>query len=171
MTNIRRYYRPGSIVFITSVCYQRQPLLKQDTDKELLLSVMREIKADNPYKMEAYVIMDNHFHWMIKPGGDGNFSAVMQSLKLGFTHLYKAEHGIEGNFVAWQRRFWDHVIRDEDDLKRHMDYVHYNPVKHGCAGLPLDYPWSSFRAYVAKEYYAENWGEAEPAEIKRMDFE
>ena len=67
MTNIRRYYVPDAPVFITAVCYQRKPFLKGDTTKELLLSVMREVKLTKPFGMLGYVILDDHFHWIIKP--------------------------------------------------------------------------------------------------------
>ncbi len=68
--------------------------------------------------------------------------------------------GRAGTF--WQRRYWDHHIRDRDDLRRHLDYIHFNPVRHGCASAPADHRWSSFRAYVARGRYPATWGEADP---------
>jgi len=71
----------------------------------------------------------------------------------------------------WQRRFWDHIIRDEDDLKMHVDYIHYNPVKHGLVARPEDYPYSSYRYWFERGYYEEEWGHSEPENLKGMDFE
>ena len=71
MTNVRRYYIPNTPVFITAVCYGRKPFLKNDADKELLLSVMRDVKFSKPFSMIAYVLLDDHFHWIIKPCRSG----------------------------------------------------------------------------------------------------
>lgn len=156
-TNIRRYRLPGNPVFITAVCHRRNPILGPDTEKERLLAVMREVQAEIPFKMVAYVILSDHFHWLIRPEGDADFSRIMQSVKLRFTRRYKLHHGITGNLALWQRRFWDHMIRDEDDLRRHLDYIHYNPAKHDYVTEPAGYRWSSFPAYLAKGHYPPAW--------------
>ena len=157
MTNIRRYDPTGRPVFIAAVCYRRRPYLEMDWQKELLLSVMREVKFSTGFTMHAYVIINDHFHWIITPVGQ-NFSAIMQSIKLRFVHRYKKAIGKKEQATLWQRRFWDHVIRNDEDLHRHMDYIHYNPVKHGCVSKPLDYKWSSFNTHVKMGNYAANWG-------------
>ena len=87
-----------------------------------------------------------------------NFSAIMQSIKLRFVHRYKKAIGKKEQATLWQRRFWDHVIRNSEDLHRHMDYIHYNPVKHGYVSKPLDYKWSSFNTHVEMGNYAAKWG-------------
>ena len=172
MTNIRRYYMPNTPVFITTVCYRRKQLLKSDVDRELLLSVMREIKSSKPFSMIAYVILDDHFHWIIKPSNTHNFSQIMQSVKLRFVHRFKKHRGIEANLSLWQRRFWDHVIRNRKDLNRHIDYVHYNPVKHGYVARPFDYEWSSFKTHVDIGNYQPDWaGIKEPDGLSGMDLE
>jgi putative transposase len=157
VTNIRRYETTGRPVFITAVCYRRKPYLETEWQKELLLSVMREVKLSSGFAMHAYVILDDHFHWIITPVGQ-NFSAIMQSIKLRFVHRYKKAIGKKEQATLWQRRFWDHVIRNSEDLHRHMDYIHYNPIKHGYVSKPLDYKWSSFNTHVRMENYAANWG-------------
>jgi putative transposase len=73
--------------------------------------------------------------------------------------------------MVWQRRFWEHVIRDEEDWRRHVDYIHYNPVKHGLVNRPTAWRWSSFAKAVAKGWYEESWGEGEPATVVGMDCE
>ena len=171
MTNIRRYDPVGRPVFITAVCYRRIPYLKTDGQKELLLSVMREVKASTAFSMKAYVILDDHFHWIMTPGKH-NFSKVMQSIKLRFVHRFKKASGEKNNLTLWQRRFWDHVIRDSEDLRTHMDYIHYNPVKHGYVHKPVDYRWSSLNAHVTSGNYPMDWGTTEiPIELDEMGLE
>jgi putative transposase len=102
----------------------------------------------------------------------GHFSTVMHSLKRNFTMNYKKFHSISSSFTVWQKRFWDHVIRDEYDLNRHLDYIHWNPVKHGFVDHPEDWPQSSFLDWLERGYYPENWGwEHEPKNIEGMNFE
>ena len=171
MTNIRRRYLPNRPVFITAVCHHRKPFLKSVISKELLLAIMREVKSETPFSMIAYAIMDDHFHWIINPC-HADFSKIMQSVKLRFVHRYKKQAGIKGRFRIWQNRFWDHVIRDEKDLHRHMDYVHYNPVKHGNVQAPKDYAWCSFNQHAARGHYPLDWGRLkEPESILKMDLE
>jgi putative transposase len=171
MTNVRRRYIPNQPVFITAVCHQRTPVLKNASSKEMLLSIMREVKSEHNFTMVAYVIMNDHFHWIIEPV-DADFSKIMQSVKLRFVHRYKKQNHIKDPVRIWQNRFWDHVIRDNDDLHRHLDYIHYNPVKHGLVNGPIEYPWGSFQQHVAKGNYQKNWGCSEmPGTIIDLNFE
>lgn len=129
MTNIRRYHLSNQAVFITAVCHQRRPVLANEQEKTLLLAVMREVKAEIPFHLLAYVILNDHFHCLIRPEADRDFSRIVQSVKLRFTRRWKREQAVETSVTLWQRRFWDHVIRDSTDLQQHLDYIHYNPVK------------------------------------------
>jgi len=172
MTDIRRYPANNQPIFITAVCHRRKPILAGASEKELLLSVMREVKANTPFRMLAYAVLDDHFHWLILPEPDGGFSGIMQSVKLRFTHRWKREHNANQPVTLWQRRFWDHLIRDTDDLNRHSDYIHYNPVKHRLVSDPAAYPWSSFLAHQAKGRYPKGWGVQHPPDtIKALNFE
>ena len=171
MTNIRRYDTTGRPVFITAVCHRRIPYLKRDWQKELLLSVMREVKSSSGFAMNAYVILDEHFHWIITPEKN-NFSTIMQSIKLRFVHRYKKAIKQKKNATLWQRRFWDHIIRSAEDLHRHMDYIHFNPVKHGYVPRPSDYKWSSFSTHVKIGNYTAGWGaHTVPEAIHTMNLE
>jgi hypothetical protein len=99
-------------------------------------------------------------------------SEIMQSVKLRFTHRYKRIHGINDNISLWQRRFWDHLARDQEDVNRHLDYIHYNPVKHGYMSKPLNFPFSSFREYVKRGVYMPDWGESgEPLHLAEATWE
>ena len=118
---------------------------------------MREVKSSSGFALNAYVILDDHFHWIITPVVQ-NFSAIMQSIKLRFVHRYKKAIDKNEQATLWQRRFWDHVIRNSEDLHRHMDYIHYKPVKHGYVLKPLDYKWSSFNTHVEMRNYDAKWG-------------
>ncbi len=172
MSNIIRFYIPDAPVFITAVCYNRKPFLQDEQDKQVLLEVMREVKGSKPFSMVAYAIMDNHFHWIIVPGPTHDFSQIMQAVKVRFTDRYKRNNGIESETRIWQQRFWDHVIRDHEDMQRHIEYIHYNPVKHGRLKSPFDYQWSSFRTYVDRGYYPKEWASIEePGDIYGMNFE
>jgi len=171
MTNIRRYETIGRPVFITAICYRRKPYLETDWQKELLLAVMREVKSTSGFVMHAYVILDDHFHWIITPG-EQSFSSIMQSIKLRFVHRFKKEIGQKNNTTLWQRRFWDHVIRNAQDLHRHMDYIHFNPVKHGYVSRPSDSKWSSFNTHVKMGNYTSGWGtRTVPETIHAMELE
>jgi len=215
MSNIRRYDALNRPIFMTAVCYKRKTRLKGDAAKELLLSVMREIKQETSYTMLGYIILDDHFHWMIRlawrneNGLSGNppaantltydqaydsvgnknhergvlsshddlnskyaISKIMQSLKLRFTYRYKKNSGIRSNVSLWQRRFWDHIVKDQEDFNRHLDYIHYNPVKHGYVVRPIDYSFSSFPEYVERGVYGPGWGEeAEPMYLSKTEWE
>ena len=190
MTDIRRYDSTNRQVFITAVCYQRQSFLKGDAEKKLLLSIMRTIKNEKPYLMIGYVILDDHFHWMIRlersfrgsekkdlvptrcNAREYEISKLIQSVKLRFTHQYKKYHGLNDNLRVWQRRFWDHIARDQEDINRHMDYMHYNPVKHGYVSDPLEYPYSSFQIHLKRGVYQTGWGKTgAPEHVKNITWE
>ena len=171
MTNIRRHYVPNTAIFITSVCYKRHPILKPRWCKELLLEVLREVKDNRPYQMLAYVILDDHFHLLIKPDQKQSFSKIIQSVKQRFSHRYKKRIDAEVNGI-WQPRFWDHVIRDDNDLMHHLDYIHFNPAKHGFVSCAGEYQWSSFSEHCKKGRYPPDWGVNEtPKYLESMNLE
>ncbi len=91
-------------------------------------------------------------------------SNIVHLFKQKYSGLYRSRRGLTSGRL-WQHRFWDHIIRDEDDYARHLDYIHYNPVRHGLAHSPLDYPLSSYRQWVARGYYDCSWGLREDMEF------
>jgi len=131
--DFHRYYIPGTAVFITQVVQDRQPVFRDSQMVELLRSTLRTVKAYHHFTMLAYVFLPDHFHILIQPTGESNFSQIMHSLKPNFTKQYKRLTGMEESesLKFWQKRFWDHIIRDEHDLENHLHYIHFNPVKHG----------------------------------------
>lgn len=163
--NFRRYYQPGQIVFITQITYGRQPVFTTTEFSSLLLESWRRTKEHHPYKMLAYVILPDHFHFLIQPSGDDNFSQIMHSLKLNFTLSYKKRIDATGQIKFWQKRFWDHVIRNEQDLENHIHYIHSNPVKHGYVPEPGCWQNSSYSVWQSRGAYplGNNWHEPESA--------
>ena len=95
----------------------------------------------------------------------------MQSIKWNFTRNYKESKGISDTVSLWQNRFWDHVIRDEADLSRHIDYIHYNPVKHGYVDAPEKWQYSTFAFWLQRGFYERGWGQVEPPGIADMEAE
>ena len=114
-------------------------------------------------------LLPDHLHciWTL-PESDSNYSVRWKEIKRVFTRGYPAQIGSgearnpsrekRGEAAIWQRRFWEHTIRDEVDLARHIDYVHFNPVKHGLVEDTADWPWSSFHRFARTGYYPDNWG-------------
>jgi putative transposase len=165
MSNLRRYPSQGHPVFLTLVCRDRAPHLGTDVAKALFLDILRELKLERPFRLHGHVLLDDHAHLLLS---DDDFSTLVQRLKLRFTRRLKSP----GATSLWQPRFWDHVIRDADDLARHLDYIHYNPVKHGQSPCAADYPWSSLRAHIERGRYPANWGNSgTPEQLAGMELE
>jgi putative transposase len=154
MTNIRRYFQTGNLYFLTHVTSSRLPILVNNFD--LLWRAIDATRAKHPFDLIAWVVLPDHMHLLIDPL-QCNLSGVMRKIKLVFSTKYRERLGLVSGKV-WQNRFWDHRIRDHEDFNGHVDYIHYNPVKHGLVSAPRDYPYSSFREYRARGYYSDDWG-------------
>ncbi|MFH2089742.1 MAG: transposase [Pseudomonadota bacterium] len=142
---------------MTHVTQNRDPLLIDNFD--FLRQAISSVQMKLPYELIAWVAIPDHFHLIIDPDVH-DFSGLMRRIKLSFSaHLRKRE-GVDCGRV-WQYRFWDHIIRDQDDLNRHIDYIHYNPVKHGLVASPFDHPYSSIHEYRKRGYYRDDWGTKE----------
>jgi len=166
--NIRRYHIEG-IYFITTVTKNRMPLFGDSDAIELLFDVLRNVKRKHPFDSIAYCIMPDHIHLMLKVTdvSNHNISTIMHAVKRQFTLRYKQLQGLQ-SFSAWQTRFYDHIIRDQKDFEHHLNYIHFNPIKHGLAIKSEDYQYSSFRYYLKRGYYEIGWGHTEPEDIKDM---
>ena len=169
MGNLRRYYIPESIVFITQIVFKREPALGDPHNVDLLREVLHNVQDIHPFAMTAYVFLPDHFHIMIQPTGNSNFSQIMQSLKSNFTYIFKQRNEIRHPVRFWQRRFWDHVIRSEDDFARHLDYIHYNPVSHGLTTRPESWTDSSFIHWRERGVYPEYWGWTLPDTLAELE--
>ena len=126
----------------------------------------------HPYTMEAFVILPDHIHclWRMPPS-DSNYSIRWRLIKGYFSDGFNDPVNKRGEKQIWQRRFWEHLLRDDEDWRRHMDYIHYNPIRHGYVNNPGDWPQSSFRKAVKDGLYVPDWGTEEPGSISRMNLE
>eukprot|EP01030_Chromulinospumella_sphaerica_P014002 gene14002-13793_t len=156
----RRAFTPGATLFFTVVTHQRRPLLQSEAAVEALRTAFRTVRASRPFSIDAMVVLPDHAHclWTLPPD-DADFATRWRLIKTWFT-----KHGPPAKLeqAVWQHRYGEHRIRDEDDYARHVDYIHYNPVKHGWAKSPAEWPYSSFRRYVAAGIYPADWGQVAP---------
>jgi putative transposase len=159
--NIRRYYSPGQIVFITQVVKDRKPIFHDPEMIRLLRGILRNVNSYHPFSMLAYVFLPDHFHLLIRPKRETNFSQILHSLKLNFTKAYKQKVNHTESLKLWQKRFWDHVIRNERDLENHIHYIHYNPVNHEYVKDISRWQDSSYRSWYERGLYngANKWVE------------
>ena len=159
MPNFRRFYRANSLVFLTNSTKNRRPFLESTQTMELLFATMRNVQRIHPFRLFAYVFLPDHFHWLLYVDDEvGDFSKVMHSVKRNFTLAYKRELGITKSQQIWQARFWDHMIRNANDLENHFNYIHWNPVKHGYVSRPEDWPYSTYTHWLQRGYYRAGWG-------------
>jgi putative transposase len=173
----RRCYQPGGCYFFTVVTHNRQPILTQPDNIARLRRVFRLVRESRPFHIDAIVILPDHLHtvWRL-PEDDADFSTRWRMIKHDFSIAIKADainHSQQrkGEKSIWQRRYWEHTLRDETDWRRHIDYIHYNPVRHGYVTTPSAWPYSSFKQAAAKGWYAAGWGRQEPQTIRTMDRE
>jgi putative transposase len=176
MSNYRRARTAGGIYFFTLVTHHRTPLFSSKQARACLHQAMAEVRARHPFEIEAICLLPEHLHTIWKlPAGDQDYSQRWNEVKGVCAKLLHAG-GVElgdlslsnyrtGEMHIWQRRFWEHLIRNETDYRNHMDYLHYNPVKHGLVGAVVDWPWSSFHRYVREGLYPVDWGGSTPARM------
>ncbi len=172
MPDYRRNRIAGATYFFTvNLLNRRSELLVTQIDA--LREAVRRTRERSPFHIDAWVVLPDHMHclWTL-PVGDGDFPSRWRAIKIAFSKCLPA---IErrtpvmvrrGERGIWQRRYWEHTIRDDRDYAVHMDYIHFNPVKHGLAPGPGDWPFSSFRRCVANGRYPSDWlgADTEPAE-------
>jgi len=180
MPEYRRAWVGGGTFFFTVVTYKRHPFFAEEPAITLLDKCFQIAASEHPYAIDAIVILPDHLHciWTL-PDNDSDFSTRWKFIKTTFTKNYSgsnaknvsASRRSKGERGIWQRRFWEHMIRDQKDFSRHCDYIHYNPVKHEYVNLPIEWKYSSFRKFVEKGQYPENWGHTVGKEVIAMDFE
>lgn len=168
MSDYRRAATPGGCYFFTVVTHLRRELLATPEHVAVLRSVVREVRDVLPFQIDAWVILPDHMHcvWTLPPN-DRDFSKRWGLIKAGFTrHVAAREESVQRTAsrlrrregTVWQRRFWEHEIRNEEDFRLHMDYTHYNPVKHGLVPVVKDWPHSTFHQCVRSGIYPVDWG-------------
>jgi len=163
MPDYRRLRIAGGRYFFTVNLADRRSSLLTDRVEELRHAV-RRVRALAPFGIDAWVVLPDHMHavWTL-PEGDSDFPRRWRAIKdlfsrrIGPRETVSASRSSQGERGIWQRRYWEHAIRDDRDFAAHLNYVHFNPVKHGYVSHPIDWPYSSFRACVAKGLYPADW--------------
>ena len=164
MSNYRRAWRKGGTYFFTVNLLERyqNDLLVRHID--VLRQVVKDVKRKHPFIIHAWVVLPEHMHCVIElPEGDDDFATRWRLIKIGFskampkTERLSAVRVKRGERAIWQRRFWEHLIRDERDFAAHIDNVHTNPVKHGCVGRVQDWQYSTFHRYVTQGIWPNDW--------------
>ena len=170
MTSYRRnFVQGGNFFFTVNLADRRRRLLVEHID--LLRHAFREVHQRHPFSIEAMVVLPDHLHaiWTL-PDGDRDFSVRWRLIKAGFSRQLPAGEQISLSRAAkaergiWQRRYWEHTLRDDEDFARHLDYIHFNPVKHGHVARACDWPCSSFHRWVRLGAYPEDWASDPPGE-------
>jgi putative transposase len=152
MPDYRRVYLEGGTYFFTLVTARRAPVFAEPETRLILRTAIQKVRRQHPFEIVGMVILPDHLHalWRL-PDGDCDFSIRWRLIK---THVTRYA-GRGGSF--WQKRYWEHAVRDERDLVRHLDYLHWNPLKHGLVTRVQDWPWSSFHRYVTAGAYPVDW--------------
>jgi putative transposase len=171
MTNYRRAQFDGGYYFFTVITHLRRNFLTDENARLCLRQAIHETKQKSNFDIIAFCLLPNHLHcvWQL-PEGDSNYSLRWSRIKAVFTNLYLQSGGVEYRQSPsrnikrergiWQRRFWEHQIRDEKDLQQHVNYIHYNPLKHELVEHVEDWPWSSYRKYIRENKYQQlSWDE------------
>ena len=173
MSHYRRNYVEGGTYFFTVVTYCRRPFLTTELARQCLHAAFDEIKTTRPFEIVAIVLLPDHLHtvWTL-PRADADYSTRWRRIKEEFTRKYLAAGGRElwqpksrrshAQRGIWHRRFWEHTIRDEEDLERACDYIHWNPKKHGLVDRVIDWTYSSFHRFVTLGQYDPGWGGEDP---------
>ena len=176
MPDYRRAWQPGGTYFFTVNLLQRRDnnLLTRHID--LLRSAVKTVRQRYPFIIHGWVVLPEHMHCIIElPPGDVDFATRWRLIKMNFSKaipsterisVVRAQRGERG---IWQRRSWEHLIRDERDYRAHMDYVHINPVKHGLVKCVANWPYSTFHRLVEKGIYPMNWAGGNEDEVKCDD--
>ncbi|VVS95272.1 REP-associated tyrosine transposase [Desulfoluna spongiiphila] len=169
MSDYRRAKEAGGTYFFTVATYRRQPILCAEDVRNALRDGINHARHNHPFTIDAWVLLPDHLHciWTL-PEGDADFSLRWAMIKRFVTKTCGATRQRNEwmgeskkrrhESTIWQRRFWEHQIRDSHDLERHMDYLHYNPVKHNLVSRVSDWPWSTFHSYARQSIYPQDWG-------------
>jgi len=164
MPSYRRIWHPGGTYFFTVNLMQRtnNDLLIRCID--LLRETVRSVRQRHPFKIHAWVVLPEHLHCVIElPQGDADYALRWRLIKMEFSKALPAYEQLtdtrknRGERGIWQRRYWEHLVRDDRDYQAHVDYVHFNPVKHGHVSAVADWPYSTFHRWVEAGIYTPDW--------------
>jgi putative transposase len=171
----RRITAPGGTYFFTLVTFQRSPIFDEEHAINLLVEAFRSVLHKHPFTIEAAVVLPDHLHmiWRL-PENDSDYPTRLRLIKSHFTRHWEecqeipttASRQLKGEQAVWQRRYWEHLIRDDRDWQRHLEYIHYNPVKHRLVCAPVEWKYSSFHSFVKQGLYQSDWGSGDMMKIE-----
>lgn len=168
MSGYRRANVPGGSYFFTVVTERRQRILTEIAVRQALREAIETVRVKRPFRIDGWVLLPDHLHtiWTL-PEGDADFATRWRLIKSSVTrccgatfvqpHYLNARRKAKGCGTLWQHRYWEHLLRDERDFRQHLDYLHFNPVKHGLVEAVGDWPWSSFHRWVRQGAYPPDW--------------
>jgi putative transposase len=169
MSYYRRANGAGGTYFFTVVTYRRRSWLTDNDARQSLRQGIALARRSHPFEIDAWVLLPDHLHcvWTLPPG-DANFAVRWAIIKRHATRCcgarlhrddwMSASKNRRHEATLWQRRYWEHQIRNEADFRRHIDYLHWNPVKHGYVDEVAQWPYSTFHRHVRDGVYPMNWG-------------
>ena len=154
--NYKRLFIPDTLLFITVVTKGRKNILISNI--QFLKEAFSKTKQKYSFEIIAIVVNQDHFHMIIKPEKINEYPKIIGTIKRTFTKISNIQYSLNKNGESdiWQRRYWEHTIMSEEDLYRHIDYIHYNSMKHYNIA-PKDWTYSSFNKFVKNGYYDINW--------------
>lgn len=158
MSSYRRNHVPGGTFFFTVTLADRRADWLTDYI-ETLRDAFRRVRQSRPFTIDACCVLPEHLHaiWTLPPH-DADYSSRWREIKKVFSKTVIALEGLPRETPIWQSRFWEHTIFNDRDYRNHMDYVHFNPVKHGWVNEVKDWPYSTFHKAVEAGLYPEDWG-------------
>ena len=153
----------GTYFFTVNLARRNNTLLIDHID--ILRTVINKVKKQHPFKLDAMVVLPEHLHAVLTlPEDDFDYPTRWMLIKAGFSRqisrheLITKSRVMKGERGIWQRRYWEHLIRNDSDYERHVDYIHYNPVKHGLVEQATDWPYSTIHDYVNRGILSMDWG-------------
>ncbi|SEK72403.1 putative transposase [Atopomonas hussainii] len=168
MSRYRRAAVPGGSYFFTVVTERRQRILTDPALRLALRQAVERVRVQRPFRIDGWVLLPDHLHtiWTL-PEGDADFATRWRLIKTAVTRRCGADY-FQPSYLTerraakrcatlWQHRYWEHLLRNEHDVQRHLDYLHFNPVKHGLVDKVADWPWSSFHRWVRQGAYPLEW--------------
>ena len=180
MSNYRRDQTLGGTWFFTVIAFNRRPIFCDEIFRKSLKQSIQRTRKKYPFKIDGLVLLPDHLHcvWTL-PVGDANYSLRWKLIKQFVTKDCRDHFHMKSGLTdakrkrresdIWQRRFWEHKIRDDNDFANHLDYIHFNPVKHAHCDTPVSWRFSSFHRYHAMGVYPKNWAITNPPKFTEKE--
>ena len=174
MPNYIRWKWECATYFLTVVTHGRQRFFAASENQNLLGECFREARKTYPFELDACVLLPDHFHALLTPAEGADYSTIIRLIKTRFTQHFLTSRPVEtgefegtrpGEKRVWQRRFFEHTIRDEIDWERHVNYIHLNPVRHGLVANPEDWSASSIHRFMRQESLKPGWEMLAPPDL------